>query len=286
MKAKNNKFKKVLGISMSVLMLSATTFPLVACQKNGEEVDPNKTQFHIGNFDGGYGHTWLEQAVEKFEKNWVIDALMYEHALKNVDQKSIDLLVEEYRKSLIVQNYKQLLINQRLKDPSEEEISDYYEKYSSQFLLEDDIVKGIFVKVPKKADKLRKMRKWVEEFSVENIENMENYSVKNYGTLDFFTEYWVFERELMKQLPTTIDIKLTPNKFFEMEDSVYVYMLNVLDYRKIGEIEPLDFAQDKIKNLLLNKQKIEFIRQFEEELYQQFKKDIMYFTSNKEEVEQ
>jgi hypothetical protein len=130
------------------------------------------------------------------------------------------------------------------------------------------------------------MRKWVEEFSVENIENMENYSVKNYGTLDFFTEYWVFERELMKQLPTTIDIKLTPNKFFEMEDSVYVYMLNVLDYRKIGEIEPLDFAQDKIKNLLLNKQKIEFIRQFEEELYQQFKKDIMYFTSNKEEVEQ
>lgn len=224
--------------------------------------------------------------VEKFEKNWVIDALMYEHALKNVDQKSIDLLVEEYRKSLIVQNYKQLLINQRLKDPSEEEISDYYEKYSSQFLLEDDIVKGIFVKVPKKADKLKKMRKWVEEFSVENIENMENYSVKNYGTLDFFTEYWVFERELMKQLPTTIDIKLTPNKFFEMEDSVYVYMLNVLDYRKIGEIEPLDFAQDKIKNLLLNKQKIEFIRQFEEELYQQFKKDIMYFTSNKEEVEQ
>lgn len=224
--------------------------------------------------------------VEKFEKNWVIDALMYEHALKNVDQKSIDLLVEEYRKSLIVQNYKQLLINQRLKDTSEEEISDYYEKYSSQFLLEDDIVKGIFVKVPKKADKLRKMRKWVEEFSVENIENMENYSVKNYGTLDFFTEYWVFERELMKQLPTTIDIKLTPNKFFEMEDSVYVYMLNVLDYRKIGEIEPLDFAQDKIKNLLLNKQKIEFIRQFEEELYQQFKKDIMYFTSNKEEVEQ
>lgn len=224
--------------------------------------------------------------VEKFEKNWVIDALMYEHALKNVDQKSIDLLVEEYRKSLIVQNYKQLLINQRLKDPSEEEISDYYEKYSSQFLLEDDIVKGIFVKVPKKADKLRKMRKWVEEFSVENIENMENYSVKNYGTLDFFTEYWVFERELMKQLPTTIDIKLSPNKFFEMEDSVYVYMLNVLDYRKIGEIEPLDFAQDKIKNLLLNKQKIEFIRQFEEELYQQFKKDIMYFTSNKEEVEQ
>ena len=140
--------------------------------------------------------------------------------------------------------------------------------------------------MPKKADKLRKMRKWVEEFSVENIENMENYSVKNYGTLDFFTEYWVFERELMKQLPTTIDIKLTPNKFFEMEDSVYVYMLNVLDYRKIGEIEPLDFAQDKIKNLLLNKQKIEFIRQFEEELYQQFKKDIMYFTSNKKEVEQ
>ncbi|MBO5975051.1 MAG: hypothetical protein J6P95_04975, partial [Paludibacteraceae bacterium] len=139
--------------------------------------------------------------IEKFEKNWVIDALMYEHASKNVDQKSIDLLVEEYRKSLIVQNYKQLLINQRLNDPSEHQISDYYDKYSSQFLLEEEIVKGVFVKVPKNADKLKKMRKWVEDFSVENIEEMENYSVKNYGSLDLFAENWVLERGLIKQLP-------------------------------------------------------------------------------------
>jgi ABC-type glycerol-3-phosphate transport system substrate-binding protein len=71
MKAKTRKsnLKKVFGVSMSVLMMS-TTLPLAACQPEGEKVDPNKTQFHIGNFDGGYGHTWLEQAVEKFEKKY------------------------------------------------------------------------------------------------------------------------------------------------------------------------------------------------------------------------
>lgn len=222
--------------------------------------------------------------IEKFEKNWVIDALMYEHALKNVDQTSIDLLVEEYRKSLIIQNYKQLLIDQRLNNPSEKEINDYYDKYSSQFLLEDNIVKGVFVKVPKKADKLRKIRNWVEDFSVENLEEMENYSVKNYGTLDFFADHWILEQELIKQFPPTNKPDLSTNTFIEMEDSVFVYMLNVFDCRKIGEVEPLDFAQEKIKNLLLNKQKIEFIRQFEEELYQEFQKDIMYFTNNENEV--
>lgn len=224
--------------------------------------------------------------IEKFEKNWVIDALMYEHAAKNVDQKSIDLLVEEYRKSLIVQNYKQLLINQRLSDPSEKQISDYYDKYSSQFLLEEEIVKGVFVKVPKNADKLKKMRKWVEEFSIENIEDMESYSVKNYGSLDLFADNWVLEQELIKQLPTTENLYLTPNKFIEMEDSVFVYMLNVFDCRKKGEEEPLDFAYEKIKNILLNKQKIEFIQNFEEDLYNQFQKDIMYFTNNNNEAEQ
>lgn len=224
--------------------------------------------------------------IEDFEKKWVINSLMYEHALKNVDQKSIDVLVEEYRKSLIVQNYKQLLINQRLNNPSEEQINDYYDKYSSQFLLEDNILKGVLVKIPKKADKLKKIRNWVEDFSVENLEKMEDYSVKNYGTLDFFAEHWVLEPELLKQLPKTNNLNLTPNSFIEMEDSVYVYMLNVFDCRKIGEIEPLDFAQEKIKNLLLNKQKIEFIRQFEEELYQEFQKDIMYFSNNENEVEQ
>ena len=51
------------------------------------------------------------------------------------------------------------------------------------------------------------------------------------------------------------------------------------------EINNIERYRKKLRNTL-NKQKIEFIRQFEEELYQQFKKDIMYFTSNKEEVEQ
>ena len=60
----------------SVLALAAvaalSTVNLAACNKDpdGPKVDPNKTQFYVGNFNGGYGYKWLEKAARKFEKKF------------------------------------------------------------------------------------------------------------------------------------------------------------------------------------------------------------------------
>lgn len=64
--------KKLRSVALAVLSVMAMTNVMSVasgCQKKSE-VDPNKTQFYIGNFDGGYGHDWIDQAQKKFEKEY------------------------------------------------------------------------------------------------------------------------------------------------------------------------------------------------------------------------
>ena len=74
-----------------------------------------------------------------------------------------------------------------------------------------------------------------------------------------------------KRLPNFIKdeeyfLKNTKGVFFE--DNLYRYYVFIKDYQIKGGVSPLSIERQKIKDLLLNKKKISFLNQFEDELYQ------------------
>lgn len=219
--------------------------------------------------------------VDGYIKRWVTDAMMYDYAKKNVQNpQEIDRMVEEYRKTLTVQHYQQMLVNQRLTPPSLEQKRAYYEQNSSHFLLEEDIVKGVLVKVPKTTQKLRDLRTWLRDVNDENLEKMENFCVRNYGTLDYFHDRWLTISEVQKNMPglgSQLWDSDATGSIIEREDSVYVYMLKSIECSKRGSVAPYDFAERKIESILLNQHRIDFIRNFEEDLYKHAQMSIHYF---------
>ena len=118
------------------------------------------------------------QIAESYIRKWVTDVLLYENAKRNVSNKSeIDLLIEDYRKSLTIQQYQQKLIDQRLpKEPSKSEMNDFYESFKDEFVLRENIIKGILLIVPKNAPKLANDRTWVQPGNTKALENIEKYS--------------------------------------------------------------------------------------------------------------
>ena len=56
-------------------------------------------------------------------------------------------------------------------------------------------------------------------------------------------------------------------------------MLNITDYQLAGYPAPLEFVQEKVRTILYNQRKIEYITNFETELYEDAQKDgdITYF---------
>lgn len=276
--------KSTLGIILLITVLFST------CQK--KHVDTNKTPILEINGQFLYEEdlpkisfrTLSEEdsikVVDNYIKRWITDVVMYDYAKKNVQNpKEIETLVDEYRKTLIIQYYQQNIVNQRLESPSEEELKSYYEKYSSQFLLEENIIKGVFIKIPTKTARIKDLYKWLSDIDEENLEKMEKFCVRNYGTLDYFQEEWFYATDVLKKFPETFTDEKTvftaPN-VFERTDSVFTYLLKVTDYHLIGNVAPYDFASKKIESILLNQKRIDFIRNFEEELYKDALKKVKF----------
>lgn len=208
--------------------------------------------------------------AENYIKKWVTRNLMYEKASKNIDDMDeINQLVEDYRKSLVIHHYQQKLVEQRVKEPSEEEIKRYYDNNSEKFKLKKNLVKGLYIKLPKKAPKIEKLKSWIGNQTPEHLQEIEKYSYQNAVNYEYFGENWVIFDDLMKKIP--FDEKnvntLLHKKLSTIEDDKFIYILAINEFKEVGSTEPLDFAGSKIKVILMNINKNKYINEFEEELY-------------------
>lgn len=212
--------------------------------------------------------------AESLVKKWVKDVLVYDVAQRNLerDEKAeVDRLVEEYRHSLIRYRYQEQLIRERLSSEFQE--SDklrYYEENQKKFVLDKALVKGLFLKIPLDAPGLSEVKGWYRSTAEASLEKIEKYSVQNATIYDYFYDKWVDFDEVMDNIPVYVpdaNSFLKANKFVEVADSSYCYLLNIKEYLPVGSVAPYDYASAQIVELLVNLRKVDFLKSFEEELY-------------------
>ena len=212
--------------------------------------------------------------AESLERKWVKDALVYDVALRNLegeDKAEVDKLVEEYRHSLIRYRYQEQLIKERLSSEFQEsDMLSYYEENQKKFVLDKALVKGLFLKIPVDAPGLVDVKGWYRSTSEASLEKIEKYSVQNASIYDYFYDKWVDFDQVMDNIPVHVSNAndfLRANKFVEVSDSTYCYLLNILEYLPAGSVAPYDYASAQIVEMLTNRRKVEFLKKFEEELY-------------------
>jgi len=212
------------------------------------------------------------EIAHSYIRKWVTDVLMYENAKRNVTNlNEIDELVESYRKSLTIHQYQQKMIEQRLpKEPSEVDLKAFYTQYSAQLILKENIIKGLLLIIPQKAPKMSNVRSWVQSGNTKSLESIEKYSLQNAISYDYFGNKWLPLSEILKRIPLKIEDPsrfLSSNRFVETQDSTQHYFLRIESFKLSGQVEPYEMAKDRISNILLNKQKADFITKFENEIY-------------------
>lgn len=211
--------------------------------------------------------------AESFIKKWVKDALVYEVAFRNLgnEKAEVDRLVEEYRHSLVRYRYQEQLVEERLSATIQESDKlNYYEQNEKQFVLDKGLIKGLFLKIPVDAPGLSEVKGWYKSSSEASLEKIEKYSVQNAAIYDYFYDKWVDFDEVMDNIPLHVanpNEFLKANKTVEVSDSSYCYLLNIKEYLPKGSVAPYDYAGPQIMEMLTNLRKVEFLKKFEEELY-------------------
>ncbi len=206
-------------------------------------------------------------------KKRIIDMLMDDVAYRNIgDEKAeIDRLVNDYRRSLIRHRFQERLVNDRVSaNIREYEQVAYYEANKEKFMLSENLIKGLFLKVPAKAPGLDSLRQWYVSTSEETIEKVEKYSLQNALIYDIFYDRWVTLDEVIEKMPTRIANPaqfLKTNNRIETSDSVYIYFLHIADKLLVGNPAPFDYVKTQIHSMLVNQRKIDYLRDFGEKLY-------------------
>ena len=222
---------------------------------------------------------------ERYIKTWIEDVLLFDKAEGNIpDNDKIANLVENYRKALIMHVYQEELVHQKLvEEISVSDIEAYYDENKSMYLLEEPVIKGLFIKVPLHAQGLANVRRWYKQNSQDAIEQLEKYSLRNAVTYDYFYDTWKSVKDVISAIPEgewkRTDDYLDKHRNVELKDTAYCYFLHVEDFQGKGKVKPLDFAKEEIKNILINLKRVNFINHVKDDLYRQAsdKNKIIYY---------
>ncbi len=209
--------------------------------------------------------------VEQYVDGWIKKQLMIDKASTSMqfDEADIERRVLDYRYALMVHEYEKLLVQQQLStEVGEEEIAQYYQVKQDNFVLKQNIIKGLFVKLPTEAPRIRRVRNWIRSYPNTNMEDLRTYCYQFANRSHLEDSLWVNFNEVIKNTPlATIPNKvqfLRSNSFVETSDDDFVYLLKLIDYKISDEVSPLEYVREDIINIIINKRKIQLTRDFEQ----------------------
>ena len=213
-------------------------------------------------FADNYIHKWLvnQMIMDKSEE-------MIPMEVQKVEKK-----INKYKMSLISYEFEQFYINKRLDTSiSKYQISNYYDNHLDDFVLNDYVVKCMYLQVPKKSKFIKEIKRNYSLTNEEMIDEIMKIGQNEEVSLYYNPEEWVFFDDLMKQIP--ILEKYSKIEFIKKKKKVilefnnYIYFVNVFDYIIKNGTSPLSFEENKIKSIILNQRAKSLRKKLRQDLY-------------------
>jgi len=204
---------------------------------------------------------------------WVKTQLLVNKAELNLpqDQLDIDQQLEAYKSSLLIYKYEEQMLKDKLDTVvSNAETEEYFNQNASNFVLDNNIVKALFIKVPKNAPNIDNVKKWYKSDQREEIKKLDSYCYNYAAKFDYFKDSWVSFDIIKTELPKTIENEdefLRTNRYIEQSDSSCLYFVYIKEKILKGSISPLVYINFKIKDIIINKRKVKFLTDLESKIY-------------------
>jgi hypothetical protein len=224
--------------------------------------------------------------VTAYINSWVRKQLLISEAMKNINinEAEVERKVLDYRYSLIGYEFQNFFIKQHLDyTVSEAEISKYYKEHNDNFILKQNIVRGTFIKVPKEAPRTKRVKDLIFSKNDKDHHELRSYCLSFSSAYHLSDSTWIEFDKLavnspMAEIPNKIQF-LKTNPYYQTEDPKSLYFLKIDEYKISDNISPLEFVREDIKNIILNKRKVELAQKLEQDVYENAvkKKDFEVF---------
>ncbi|MCX2679611.1 peptidyl-prolyl cis-trans isomerase [Galbibacter sp. EGI 63066] len=211
--------------------------------------------------------------VNHYIRNWAQQQILLERAQMNlpeIKQSEFEALVRQYKADLYSNAYKEALVSQSMDTAvSDEVLEAYYEENKVNFKLNEDLLRLRYINVAKDYTELNAVRNAFRRYNEQDKAYLYNSTLK-FKSYSFEDSTWVKSSNVIKQIPglntDNSHRYLKKSYFFELSDSLEVYLVIVNEVLGRSETAPLEYVKPTVRKIILNKRKLEFIRNLEKDL--------------------
>ncbi|MGB5189937.1 peptidyl-prolyl cis-trans isomerase [Robiginitalea sp.] len=230
-----------------------------------EDIQPKLT--------GTYTATDSIAFVNNLINEWATRQLLLSKARINLPEeqlKEFELLISDYRAELFTRAYKEALVAQ-IADTlvGEAELLSFYEKEKENFKLQEKILQLRFIEIPQQFINQEEVTRRLKSFEGNDLHFLDSVGVQ-FKKLHFNDSLWVPLSRVVEEIqPLTYENEgeyLKKSQFFQLEDSTGVYLTKVVDVLEPNEVAPLKYIEPTIRQVLLNRRKMKYLRALEADL--------------------
>ena len=225
--------------------------------------------------------------VNEIINNWALNELLIKNAEMNLSELEKNRLKKnsnEYYNNLLVNTYKNkiasvnsdTLVNQK-------DIAEYYDTNLNNFVLYEDIVQARYVRLNKNNFNINEIKRRFRRFNRDDIIFFDSISLQllNYSLND---SIWINKDLFFKKINVLddeeIDRIVKKTLYIVKEDSLDVYLVKINGFKGINEKAPLTYIYKRIEELIINKKKVDFIKNFDNEIIENAKQENIFKVFN------
>ncbi len=191
------------------------------------------------------------------------------------EEKDVSKELEDYRQSLLRYRFEQRFISERLDTTvSPKEVDEYFEAHKDNFKLERPIVKARFMKISEDSPNLRTIKKLMSSDDVSDViaaDSLAFNSAQRYADL---SDTWIDAATLAGDFGVDYLEMLSKKNgnFIEIKDGDgFLLVAFIADMVKAGEIPPVEFCEERIKDIIISGRKHKLLTTLEQDLIEDAK---------------
>ena len=266
----------------TIIGLFLTAFLLGGCQalekkqQSGAAVELHGHYLYQSTLDAltvGLNSEDSARVAQQYITQWAKDILIYDavnEGMTGIAGDELEQMVEDYRRTLYAHAYEEYLINHRMpKNVMDTTVQQIYDQMPDRFLLNESVVKGMLVVVPKDAPNIAKLRKWMRE---ESLDEVEKYAYQIANGYDLFTDKWMTTTDVIGKMPVEHDAlenMLKTKNQIEVSDSLKTYIIQVTEKQLRGTPMPVELARAEIEKIVLSERQVEFLQKERDRIYEE-----------------
>ena len=218
--------------------------------------------------------------VINFINNWASKQLLLSKARINLSEEKLsefENLVSNYRTDLYTSAYKEALVQQGSDTTiSRTELEQFYEKEKENFKLKERLVRLRFIELPIQFLNKETVVEKLKQFDEDDVQYLDSIGVQ-FKKLNFNDSLWVSASRVLEEIPPLTPENqhryLKKSQFFELQDSLGVYLAKITGVLEVNDVAPLSYIEPSIKQVLLNRKKLNYIRNLETEIIDEATKE-------------